>query len=340
MSVRPPATVAVAGSCVTRDNFNRTFNPSYKDHFEVVVSANQSSMIALMSPPITEDFTPTRTMSDYDRWNVGNDLRREFLTEVVEAQPAYLILDFFGDVHFGVAQLPDGRYLTDNRWKTRHTDLYDEWERRGMLTRLHWTGDPEQFFATWVRAMDSFAELVRTQLPSTRVIVHRGWNAGRVRVPGRPRPIPLRRHVKTAALDVEAANAFWARLDDHAVSAYGWAEIDLRSLEAPSYAEHPWGPFWVHYTPDYYHRFLAELLKVDLRTRLTSTELAALALIEEAAAQPDQRRLEVLTDVVQACEERLARVRERVQELEGLSPARALRFAVGQRVRRRRGRQA
>ena len=38
---------------------------------------------------------------------------------MAELKPRYLILDWFGDVHFGVARLPDGRYFTDNRWKVR-----------------------------------------------------------------------------------------------------------------------------------------------------------------------------------------------------------------------------
>ena len=41
--------VAVAGSCLTRDNFNGRFNPEWRTYFEVVASANQSSIISLMS---------------------------------------------------------------------------------------------------------------------------------------------------------------------------------------------------------------------------------------------------------------------------------------------------
>ncbi len=58
--------VAVMGSCVTRDNFNSTFNPGYKKWFQVVLSANQTSLISLMSPPIDAEWQPLRKMSDYD----------------------------------------------------------------------------------------------------------------------------------------------------------------------------------------------------------------------------------------------------------------------------------
>lgn len=335
-STRPPESVAVLGSCVTRDNFNSRFNPDYKSHFEVRLSANQSSMIALMSPPIEDEFTPLRTMSDYDQWNVRSDLSREFLTQVVEVQPDHLILDFFGDVHFGVAQLPDGRYLTDNRWKTVHTDFYARHRDAGDLTILKQGEDPDGYFALWTEAMDRFAKHLAESCPNTRVIVHRGYNTDQVLVPGRARPIPLRKHTKPVAIDVAAANAYWSRLDDYAIETFGWDAIDLRDLEAPSYAEHPWGAFYVHYTPDYYHRFLAELLKLSVRDRVDELTWQGITLIESAAREPAERELGVEAAAVVAQRDRLRRSRARVKELESLGLLGGLRFTVGQWRRERR----
>jgi hypothetical protein len=335
-----PATVAVAGSCVTRDNFNSTFNPDYKSWFQVVVSSNQTSMIALMSPPIDVEWQPLQEMSDYDRWNVGDDLTRQFLVDVAAQQPRFLILDWFGDVHFGVARLPDGRYFTDNRWKVAHTDFYRDRLEAGELTRLNRIDDTEEYFALWAESLDRFAAQMAETCPDTRIVVHRGWNTDRVLVPGRPRAIPLRKHTRLFPLDIAATNAFWARLDDHAVSTYGWDEIDLRGLQAPTYAAHPWGAFYVHYTPDYYHRFLAELLKLSLRDRLDAGTLTQVGLIEAAAAEPAQRRLEVEEAATRAQAARLEESRDRVAELESLGLARSVKFALGQRVRARAGRKS
>ena len=116
----------------------------------------------------------------------------------------------------------------------------------------------------------------------------------------------------------------------------GWDSIDLRDLEAPSYAEHPWGPFYVHYTPDYYHRFLAELHKISLRHRLDPRTWAEVELIEAASREPAERRLAVEQSVVDDRQGRLRNTRDRLRELESLGPLGALRFAVGQRVRARR----
>jgi len=330
-----PETVAVAGSCVTRDNFNSTFNPGYKKWFQVALSANQTSMIALMSPPIEAEWQPLKEISDYDRWNIDDDLTRKFLVDVVDLQPRFLILDWFGDVHFGVARLPDGRYFTDNRWKIQVTDFYRDRRDAGELTHVSHLEDPDGYFALWTEALERFAALMAEKCPQTRIVVHRGWNTDRVLVPGRARPIALRKHKKLFPVDVPKANAFWARLDDHALSTYGWEEIDLRGLKAPTYAAHPWGPFYVHYTPDYYHRFLAELLKLSLRDRLDPDTLEQVALIETAAGEPAERLLEVERAATQAQTTRLEESRERVQELETLGVARSVKFAVGQRLRAR-----
>jgi hypothetical protein len=328
------------GSCVTRDNFNSTFNPGYKAWFEVVLSANQTSMIALMSPPIEIAWQPLRTISDYDRWNIDDDLTRQFLVDVVEEQPDFLILDWFGDVHFGVARLPDGRYFTDNRWKIQTTDFYRDRREAGALTRLNHLDDADGYFELWTAALARFAERMRETCPHTRIVVHRGWNTDRVLVPGRARAIPLREHTKIFPIDVRRFNAFWARLDDHAVATYGWDQIDLRDLKAPTYAAHPWGPFYVHYTPDYYHRFLAELLKLSLRDRLDPDTLEQLRRIESAAAEASQRRLEVEQAANRTQARKLEESRERVRELENLGVARGVKFAVGQRLRRRAGRKS
>ena len=332
--------VSVFGSCVTRDNFNSIFNPGYKSWFQVGVSANQTSMIALMSPPIEATWEPLREMSDYDRWNIDDDLSRQFLVDVAEQQPRFLVLDWFGDVHFGVARLPDGRYFTDNRWKIATTDFYRDRREAGDLTRLNHLTDADGYFALWTEALERFAAQMAETCPQTQIVVHRGWNTDRVLVPGRARAIPLRKHKKVFPLDVAETNAFWARLDDHAVSTYGWDEIDLRDLEAPTFAEHPWGAFYVHYTPDYYHRFLAELLKLSLRDRLDDETRAQVELIEAAAAEPSLRRLEVERAANRAQATRLEESRDRVQELESLGLARGVKFALGQRLRARPGRKS
>ena len=98
----------MAGSRLTRDNFNARFNPEWRTYFEVVASANQSSIISLMSRPIDTPIEPLRPMQTYDLWNIHSDLAKEFLPALADTRPSLLVLDFQADVRFGVAQLRTG----------------------------------------------------------------------------------------------------------------------------------------------------------------------------------------------------------------------------------------
>ncbi|RLV50457.1 hypothetical protein D9V37_00205 [Nocardioides mangrovicus] len=326
-----PATVAVVGSCPTRDNFNSRFNPDYKRWFTCDVASNQGSMIALMSPPIETDFEIYRgAVSDYNVWNIRDDLTRGVLPKLAAERPDYVILDFFGDIHFGVCRLPDGRYFTDNRWKTRRTDFYRDHKEAGQLTKVGIFRHTEEYLPLWREALDRFAGYLAEHTPDSTVVVHRGLNVGTVKVPDRRLPIPLAEHKPTHPLDVARANALWAEMDDYCLDTYGWEQIDLRDERYTSFAEHPWGSFYVHYTMDYYHRFLAELLKIDLRRRGVDDDTwARLLAVQDASREHGEVRAAALALEV---EEKQARI----EELESLGVARAAKFALGQRIRKAR----
>lgn len=317
-----PRSVAVFGSCITRDNFNTRFNPTYKASYRCDLMQNQMSVISLVSDPVTEAWEPTKTMSDYDLWNVRTEFDKSFLAELVKTRPDYLLLDFFGDAHFGVVRLDDGRFLTDNRWKVHHTDLFRRLREEGRLTRLRGVDDPDAYFALWTEALDRFAALVRAALPETRVVVHHGHHTDELTVPDRARPVSLRKHRNNVRINVEAANALWRRMDRYAVEAFGAASIDLTGESFPTYDEHPWGPFYVHYRRDYYHRFLAELHKIVLADGAEPT-LQMVADIEHAAAETPalvlaarEAELAVVSARLAARKDEVARLRARVARLE------------------------
>ena len=236
--------VAVAGSCLTRDNFNSRFNANHHEQYDVRASSNQSSMIALMSPPIHAAFEPLRPMNDYDLWNIRADLTREFLPRLAEAQPDLLLLDFQGDVRFGVARLPDGRYFTDHSWKTQHTDFYVRLAESG---RSRCSSPRTIPIATspygprrWTGSRRTSPRRARRRRSScTAATTPRGsWSRGE------PRPVPLHRDERFRGVDLAAADAWWARLDDYAVATFGWDQIDLRDLDPRPTAGIPWGAYY------------------------------------------------------------------------------------------------
>ena len=315
-------TIAIFGSCVSRDNFNRNFNADYRDWYTVSTAANQSSVVALMSPPIESDVLESDGLNEYDAWNVRSDLERSFLAEVAVKPPDYVILDFFGDMHFGLIRLADGRYATNNRWKLHKTAQYAGWRDGGTIAEtLTLSTDPEKYFALWTAAMDQFAAHVAETCPETTVVVNRGFYTGQVTTGETGRPTNLRKHARLARLKVREANAIWAKLDEYAISTYGWASIDLRGEHYTSTDEHKWGPFWVHYSPEFYHRFLAELHQIDLTRRTDGEASAKIAAVTHAGRE---RLLTQQQFIRSAVRFQTAEVRR----LEHRGPLRSLRTAV------------
>lgn len=224
--------------------------------------------------------------------------------------------------HFGVVRLDDGRIVTDNRWKIRTTDFYERLWDEGRLTRLHPTTDPDAYFTLWRDAVDRFAEYVRRVVPRTRVVVHHGHHTPLLSVPDLPRPVKLQKNRRISRLDVESANAQWKRMDAYAAEAFGAASIDLTSESFPTYDEHPWGPFYVHYRMDYYHRFLAELHKIVIADGAQPTR-QMVAEIEHAAAETPalvlaarEAELAAVRARLAARKDEVARLRARVARLE------------------------
>lgn len=338
-----PRTVAVCGSCTSRDNFSSRFNPDYARWFSVAADVFQTSIISLMSPELTSADMPELVDGpgtgsdggelDYKIRISREDASRVFLAKLAEAKPDYLVLDFFADIHFGALRLPDGRYLTNNRWMLWPTEYHRRLKEQGDLTPLRIFKDPDAYLALWTEALDRFAAFVAEHCPDTKVIVHRGLNVSEAMVGTNPRPVPVKETRKLAPLNVRRANELWARLDDYAIKTHGWTAIDLRAEGYTSYTEHPWKPFYVHYTPDYYHRFLAELLTIDLEQDLDPDDWAQVRAIADSAHERAVNQ-DIRWTPIRAAQD------ERIAELEGLSLAQAVKFAIGQRIRETRVRRA
>lgn len=325
-------TVAICGSCATRDNFNSRFNPDYKRWYDTALSNHQSSMLALMSPPVEPDIDEADALSPHEEQTLRADMTRSFLAGLAELEPDYLVIDFSGDAWFGALRLPDGRYLTDNEWKLRKTAYHARLMAAGGSTELHWRTDTDGYFALWTEAMDRFAAFLAEHCPDTHVIVHRLRSVGLVSTGPTDRPRNLRRFARLQPLDLKAINAFRTRMDDHATSAYGWDQIDLRHERYTALGDHPWGAFWVHYTYDYHRRFLAELHQRDLEARLDDEVLARVRTIASAG----RLRLSTQTSLLHAADRAQ---RRRIRQLENRSLAGIGRDAV-RRQRTRKAEQA
>ena len=333
-----PVRVAVMGSCTTRDNFNSRFNPDYKQMWDCVLLQNQSSLLSIMAPPLEISEDQLGEVGAFTRDVVRSDFTKEFLDRIVELAPDYLVMDFFGDIHFGCLRVEGGTLVTDNRWHLWKTAYYQSLKDAGKLDHLRIQDDVEAYVALWTDAYDRLVAHLRTHLPDLRLVVHRGYNTHQVLVDG-TKVMPLREFKNLRRLQVKKMNKLWARLDDYAVEAGDADEIDLTGRGYTSFDDHPWGAFYVHYTMDYYRDFLAQLNLIHLRRALTggerTLELQMLDQVVEADRARADLRVGRKTRQVKRLRGRVEGLENEVAALRAESPVRAVRRTLGRAVRAR-----
>lgn len=334
MSGKP--TVAVLGSCITRDVFNSRFNPDWRDHWDCVLGQNQSSVVAMMSRAVEAAPEVIGDVPAYRAEVVRSDLTKSFLDRVTELAPDYVVLDFFADVHFGVLDLGDDVMVTNNRWHLHKTPFFRDLKAAGPLSPVRWQQDPDAYVELWKSAFDQLVVLLRARLPQTVLVVHHGFNTAKVLLTGEDRVIPLREYKKVHPLNVRRANQVWRRLDAYAAAVPGVESIDLTSGRYTSFDQHPWGPFYVHYTLDYYRDFLAALDLLHVRRRLADLGLSHEAALLESAVDGLESRSK---EEVERLRRKLARERVRTRRARQ-EVARYADETAGQTLRRlvRRGR--
>jgi hypothetical protein len=329
-----PVRVAVMGSCVTRDNFNSRFNPGYKSMYETVLMQNQSSVISLMSPGFALTDDEIGPANEYDRWNVVTDVTKSFLADLGELQPEYLLLDFFADVHFGVLETGDGRWITNNRWKLWPTPYYQTLKDSGPLRVLSLDRDTEVYLDLWRESFDRFAAHVKRVAPNTTVVVHHGQNASTLVRPGGGSPVPLQENTNLSKIDIARYNELWSQLDDYATASTGFASIDLTDQKYSTMTDHPWGPYYVHYTMDYYVDFLTALNRLHLGRTLGSPEHD---MVQQLLVALEERQSAVVGAATAANKRQRAQLKKQAERIKVLEqhPTRQILRSVQRRVQGR-----
>lgn len=115
------------GSCCTRDVFNSKFIPNYKDKYKIIVDQQHISVISMMSSPVhLKTKNLEGNVSPFFKKVFKQDMKKDFFKRIEEAQPEYLLIDFYTDVRYGAAMLDNGKYITNKLWQYKKLSAYKE----------------------------------------------------------------------------------------------------------------------------------------------------------------------------------------------------------------------
>lgn len=252
--------IAVLGSCYSRRAFTSSsyFNPRYKRKYTVLFTQFHSSIVALMEPTKVE-FSPSmfQGLKRAELEFVRSDLEKTVLYRLRESRPDYLLLDFFGDSHYGVIDLADGGSITASDFVTKQSTLLKDRDfgRRSPLV------DFNRYVSEFEVAFARFAEAVVEFIPEERIVINYFHLAEKYldidRVlkvfEGKTEMIRLRNLVNDALTDVAASILPRAGI------------LDSRTLESIADVSSPGDALSVHHMrSEYYVEFLSRVDEVVL----------------------------------------------------------------------------
>jgi len=161
--------VAVVGACVTRDCFNRSFVPFYRDNFECVATVWQSSFRSLTAPKThVPDQELVGRLNEKQLAYLKEDIEKEHVRKLIALKPDYIVLDAYADVHYGVCEI-NGVSVTCNPNSLMKTEFYKK--NKEKLAAVSLLKHPDQLSKV-KDAFLEFVEMIERVLPSTHIVLH------------------------------------------------------------------------------------------------------------------------------------------------------------------------
>ena len=251
-------TVAVFGSCVSRDLFNSSITPNYKKYFKIEYSSQRQSLISLMNNPLEYDeklieITPKNPHNAAKTLYIKTDLEKTFLRNLIDNPVDVLVFDNNFEIRMGILILNDGSIITNNHWDLPLTKLYKKLQIKEKLSMENGT---EKFLKLWKESCDSFLEFLEINCPDTQVVLNsarRGY-----KVLKKDGTIEINENFKRGA---SVVNKLWDQLDEYI---YKNHNVDLLNFDENVLLveDHFWGLAPAHYESKYYTLKLNELVRI------------------------------------------------------------------------------
>jgi len=239
-------TVAIFGSCVTRDLFE---DPSLRlrlGHY-----AARTSVISAVAPPVAIDAERVRLDSAWQRRSVLADFEKTHFASLAASNPDWIVIDLI-DERFDLLRV-DGSFLT-NSSALQVADLGGQQLDAESVRRMSAEG-----CELFDRAVGAFAERVTAIVPAERIVVHRALWCSRYRAADDSIVEFDERRLELCGLQ----NTMLTRGYDALAEALGTrAAITLDPARDLADAGHHWKLEPFHYAPSYNTGATARLIEL------------------------------------------------------------------------------
>jgi hypothetical protein len=257
--------IAVLGSCVSRDSFNSKFIPDYKNYYSCLLHQNQMSMISLAAKPIPFNNELIDNLKPFDAKHFRTELDKSFFSEMKRVQPDYLIIDFYGDLYYGIQKIGDS-YITNKKWMYEKTSLYKSLDIQDEFKIF--AENKERYWPLWKEGVKYLFSFLEKEVPNCKVVINKARFVDRYLEKNSGEFRSISGDKKKRYINIGVYNKWWDALDNYVIKHYNVRVLDYDMDRYYGNEDHPWGLFYVHYNMDFYQDFTRQLLGIILKDTL------------------------------------------------------------------------
>ena len=251
--------IAVLGSCVSRDPFNSKFISDYKNYYSCVLHQNQMSMISLGAKPIPFDSKLINNLSPFDTRHFRTELDKSFFAEMEKHQPDYLIIDFYGDLYYGIMKIGNS-YITNKKWLFQKTKQFKQLDVQDEFKMFYEKKD--LYLELWKKGIKKLFDFLTKKVPNCKVIINKARFVDEYLDKETGEMKTISQSGKKRYINVPVFNKWWDALDNHVIKNYNVHVLDYSDKTYYAVEDHPWGMFYVHYNHSFYEDFTRKLLGI------------------------------------------------------------------------------
>lgn len=256
----------VFGSCAIRDIFNSKINKDYKRYFKIGEDGFRLTMISIMMDPVKYSdsikiYPENKQNNKYSDW-IKRDLEKRFLDALVENDFEYLLMDTYFDVNWGIYDIGNGNYITNNQ-HIEETEFF-----RNLKTKRHVNiyDDSEEFLALWKRSCDMFFKFMEENCPNTKIILSTNRHVHNyLSVDG------IVKKSEKFQTQCDYYNHYRDMLDRYILENFDVDVLEFDSEVMLADEGHFWSVYSLHYTKDFFDAMNAQLNEIIERNEILST---------------------------------------------------------------------
>lgn len=259
--------IGIIGSCITRDVFNSRHVKNWKEFFDVTAYQSQITLPSLMSTEVkyNQSNAVYKNMDNFSINQINTELNKSILSDLIESQPDYLLIDFYGDLFFGVVQAKNGGYITNKKWMFSRTNIFNENIESGITLNVE--KNLSAYFELWCESIKKFFVFLDTYLPNTKVVIH---HSKFVDVYEDENYLKSVGEAIGVHKDTHFLNSVWGKLTNYLNNNYQVKIIDQTEKDYKINPKHIWGIHYVHFENEYYIDFKNKLLDIVIEDTINT----------------------------------------------------------------------